>query len=303
MFNHKNAGDLTEEEIRNLLSAKLRSASQKRLERFRRTGRLVELVPDSYPFNLETLSTSEINEEYVRVRSNGARKRPTDMFLLFIEGIAIVGFLYFVVNGIGLHHVLNRAAAVALQLPTLTPTPLISAIVLPSGHVHTSLPSGSQPNDAEIPKHLRPLVQSLLNLPIPTPAPQHGIRIQIPAIDVDAPIVHGDDWEQLKKGVAHHAGTANPGQIGNIVLSGHNDIFGEVFRYLEELKPGDKIIVYTNQRSFTYIVSGWELVEPTQVDVMAPTTNGTITLISCHPYLVDNHRIIVKGSLVDPGID
>ena len=305
MFNHKNAGDLTEEEIRNLLSVKLRSASQKRLERFRRTGRLVELVPDSYPFSLETLSTRQISEEEesVRGRSDWARKRPMDIFLLLIEGIAIVGFLYFVVNGIGLHHVLNRAAAVALQLPTLTPTSLISAIVLPSGHVHTSLPSGSQPDDAEIPKHLRPLVQSPANLPIPTPVPQHGIRIQIPAIDVDAPIVHGDDWEQLKKGVAHHAGTANPGQIGNIVLSGHNDIFGEVFRYLEELKPGDKIIVYTNQRSFTYIVSGWELVEPTQVDVMAPTTNGTITLISCHPYLVDNHRIIVKGSLVDPGID
>ena len=299
MFNHKNADDLTEEEIRNLISAKLHSTSQKRLERFHRTGRVVELVSDIYPTSLETLFTWQINEdeEYVKGRSDWARKRPTDIFLLLIEVVAVVGFLYFVVNGIGLHHVLNRAVAVALQLPALTPTPLISAIVLPSGHVHTSLPGVSQPNNAEIPKHLGSLVQSQTNLPLPTPAPQHGTRIQIPAIDVDAPIVHGDDWEQLKKGVAHHAGTANPGQIGNIVLSGHNDIFGEVFRYLEELKPGDKIIVYTSQRSFTYIVSGWELVEPTQVDVMAPSTNATITLISCHPYLVDNHRIIVKGSL------
>ena len=293
------ADDLTEGEIRNLLTVKLRSASRKRLERFRRTGRLVELVPDVYPLTLETLSTQRISEEeeFVMGRSDRARKRPPDMFLVLIEIVAIAGFLYFVGNGIGLHHVLNRAVIVGLQLPTLTPTPLLSAIVLPSGHVHTSLPSDSQPDDTEIPKHLRPLVQSPANIPVSTPAPQHGTRIQIPAIDVDASIVHGDDWEQLKKGVAHRADTANPGQIGNIVLSGHNDVFGEVFRYLEELKPGDEIIVYTSQRSFTYIVSGWELVEPTQVDVMAPTTNATITLISCHPYLVDNHRIIVKGSL------
>lgn len=221
-----------------------------------------------------------------------------DIFLLLIEVVAVVGFLYFLVTGIGLNHVLNRFVTAALQLPTLTPTPLVSAIVLVSGYVQTSMPGNRQPNDAEIPEHLRPLVQSHTNLPVPTSAPQHGARIQIPAIDEDAPIVHGNDWEQLKRGVTHHAGTANPSQIGNIVLSGHNDVFGEVFWYLEELKPGDKIIVYTCQRSFTYIVSGWVLVEPTEVDVMAPTTNSTITLISCHPYLIDNQRIIVKGSLV-----
>lgn len=298
MPNRNYADDLTEDEVRNLLSAKLRSASQRRLEHFRRTGRLVKLVPDVDPLTLEMLSPQHISEKELLIgRSDRARKRPLDIFLIVIELAAVVGFLYFVVNGIGLHHLLNRSGAVALQLPTLTPTPLISAVVLPSGHVHTNLPPNSQPDDAEIPKHLRPLVQSLGNIPVPTPAPQHGVRIQIPAIDVDAPIVHGDDWEQLKKGVAHRADTANPGQIGNTVLSGHNDIFGEVFRYLEELKPGDEIIVYTSQRSFTYTISGWELVEPTQVDVMDPTTNATITLISCHPYLIDNHRIIVKGSL------
>jgi sortase A len=298
MSNHKNADDLTEEEIRDLLTVKLRTASHKRLERFRRTGRLAELVPDVYPLTLESLSSRQISEEeFVIGRSDRAQKRSLDILLVLIEVVAVVGFLYFVANGIGLHHLLNRAVAVALQLPTLTPTPLISAIVLPSGHVHSSLPINTQPDNAEIPKHLRPLIQPPANIPIPTPAPQHGTRIQIPAIDVDAPIVHGDDWEQLKKGVAHRADTANPGQIGNIVLSGHNDVFGEVFRYLEELQPGDEIIVYTSQRSFTYIVSGWELVEPTQVEVMAPTLNPTITLISCHPYLVDNHRIIVKGSL------
>lgn len=301
MPNHKDPDDLTEAEIRDLLSARLRSASGQRLERFRRTGRRVELVPDVIYPALEAMYTVPIDsgEEIERRRSIKARRLPADKVLIFIEVMAIIGFVYFVVNGFGLHHLLNREVSAAMELPALTPTPLISALVLPSGHVH--LGSGSdvpQKDNGDIPQHLRPLVQSQVNVPVPTPAPEHGTRIQIPAINVDAPIVHGDDWEQLKKGVAHNAASANPGQPGNIVLSGHNDVFGEVFRYLERLKPGDEVIVYTNRRSYTYVVSGWELVEPTQVEVMAPTPDATITLISCHPYLVDNHRIVVKGELI-----
>lgn len=301
MPNKKKAGDLTEDEIRYLLSAKLRSSGQQRLERFRRTGRRIELVPDVVSPALEAMYTVPIDsdEEIERRRSIKARRLPADKVLVFIEVIAIIGFVYFVVNGFGLHHLLNREISAAMELPALTPTPLISALVLPSGHVHlVSDNEARQPAKGDIPEHLRPLVQSQVNVPIPTPAPEHGTRIQIPAINVDAPIVHGDDWEQLKKGVAHNAASANPGQPGNIVLSGHNDVFGEVFRYLERLKPGDEVVVYTNRRSYTYFVSGWELVEPTQVEVMAPTPDATITLISCHPYLVDNHRIVVKGELI-----
>ena len=57
----------------------------------------------------------------------------------------------------------------------------------------------------------------------------------IPSINVDVNVVEGDDWEQLKKGVAQHIGTADPGQAGNMVLSAHNDIFGELFRYLPDV--------------------------------------------------------------------
>nr|NIT54818.1 sortase [Fodinibius sp.]NIW43328.1 sortase [Gammaproteobacteria bacterium]NIY23402.1 sortase [Fodinibius sp.] len=183
------------------------------------------------------------------------------------------------------------------SLPTLAPTPIIRAVVLPSGHTPPTSPGGTRPNDAEIPEHLRPLSKSLAQVPIPTQSPQHGIRIQIPAIGVDAPIVQGDGWEQLKKGVAQHIGTANPGQSGNMVLSGHNDVFGEVFRYLDQLKSGDEIIIYTSQRSYTYKVTGWQVVEPTEVSVMDPTPFASTTLISCYPYLIDNQRIIVKATL------
>jgi sortase A len=63
------------------------------------------------------------------------------------------------------------------------------------------------------------------------------------------------------------------------------------------LQPGDTIILFTSQRQYTYVVTGTRLVEPTAVEVMDPTPNATVTLISCHPYLVDNHRIIISAVL------
>jgi sortase A len=83
-----------------------------------------------------------------------------------------------------------------------------------------------------------------------------------------------------------------------MVLSGHNDVYGEVFRYLDRLKAGDEITVFTFSRSYTYVVEGWVLVEPTQVEVMAQTNDEALTLISCYPYLIDTQRIIVKARLL-----
>ena len=141
------------------------------------------------------------------------------------------------------------------------------------------------------------MVQSLSNIPVPTAAPDQAIRIQIPSINVDAPVVQGDGWEQLKKGVGQYIGSSAPGRDGNLVLSGHDDVYGEVFRYLDRLVPGDQIIIYTQQRQFTYIVDRTVLVEPTAVEVMAPTSSPTVTLISCYPYLVNDQRIVVFARL------
>jgi sortase A len=82
-----------------------------------------------------------------------------------------------------------------------------------------------------------------------------------------------------------------------MVLSAHNDIFGEIFRDLDQLKNGDQVIIHTNQRSYTYVVSGNKTVEPTQVEVMEATSQPKLTLISCYPYLVDDQRIVVSARL------
>jgi sortase A len=297
---NKSPEDLTIDELRRLLVEKRRRSRQEHLERFRRTGRVVKLASDVDNGNLEHLHSGAADVSQPLQSTTGLRPRGRkvlDRVLFVIEILAVLGLVYILFNGLGILRDLNQEVASALEQPTFTPTPLIMAVVLPSGHTPPDASGGARPNEAEIPEHLRPLVQSLAEIPIPTVGPEQAIRIQIPAINVDAPIVQGDGWEQLKKGVGQHIGSANPGQVGNLVLTAHNDVFGEIFRYLDELKKGDQITVYTNQRAYSYVITGNEIVEPTQVEVMAPTPQETITLISCYPYRIDNKRIVVQGML------
>lgn len=290
--------DLSIEELRRLLVEKRRRARRERLERFRRTGRVVVLASDVPSQTLDHLHSDLIADDRAipRAKSSPAR-RVFDTLLFFIEILAVIGLVLLMINGLQILRDLNVQVSSALVQPTLTPTPVIMAVVLPSGHTPPTSPGGASPNEAEIPEHLRPLVQTLANIPIPTPGPRQAVRIQIPAIGVDAPIVQGDGWEQLKKGVGQHIGSANPGEPSNVVLTAHNDVFGEIFRDLDKLKPGDQVILFTSQRSYTYIITGSDIVEPTQVEVMAPTTKPVATLISCYPYLVDNKRIVIKAVL------
>ncbi len=302
MAKKRSTEDFSDDELRWMLVEKRRATRQKRLERYRRTGRTVVVAPE-VEGSFDDLRTDHLGEDNAdeAPASRSRRRRVLDGLLLLVEVSAVVGFIFVIFNGLNIIRELNQEVAAVLQQPTLTPTPLVVAVVLPSGHTPPNAEGGTRPNDAEIPEHLRPLVQSLASVPIPTPGPEQAIRIQIPSLNVDAPIVQGDGWQQLKKGVGQHVGSVNPGQNGNMVLSAHNDIFGEIFRDLDQLEPGDQIVLFTNQRSHTYIVTDNQVVEPTRVEVMAPTTQPTTTLISCYPYLVDDQRIVVTARLQGSG--
>ncbi|RPI33677.1 MAG: sortase [Chloroflexota bacterium] len=293
-------GDLSEADIRRLLQRRIHTDRQDLLEHYRKTGRRILLIADHEEpglptYHSELLPDPQTQNRFTRIPAPGER------VLKIVEAAAMIGLLLVILAGWNFLRHTNHAAESAYDLPALTPTPLIRAVVIPSGHTAPDATGHTYPNLAEIPVHLQPLLQSQASQPIeiPTPAPEQGIRIRIPAIDVDAPIVQGDGWEQLQKGVAQHLGTAGPGQNGNMVLSGHNDVYGEVFRYLDQLKPGDQVVIYSARRAYTYIITGWTLVEPTQVEVMDQTPDATLTLISCYPYLIDNQRIIVKAQLAD----
>lgn len=294
--------DLSVEELRRLLAEKRRAQHQARLEHFRRTGRVVIVEPLPNASGMADLRSDALVEETILQPASRPKNRAKtwlDRFLLLVELAAVAGLVLILLNGFNLISTLNNEVTTSLVLPTLTATPLIQAVVLPSGHIPPNAPGGGQPNDAEIPEHLRPLAQSFASLPLPTPGPQQAVRLQIPALKVDHPVVQGDGPEQLKKGVGQHIGSPNPGQRGNVVLSAHNDIFGQIFQYLDKLKPGDQIILFSSQRSYTYIVRQTQIVAPTQVEVMNQTPESIVTLISCYPYMVDKQRIVVTAYLQD----
>ena len=306
MTDSRQPDDFSEQELRRLLLDKRRDARQKRLERFRRTGRAVRLAPDLPPAAFDEWRTQvPVEEQAVRPEKVDRRRRHKgwyDGILLFVEIVAILGLAGIIFNVFGLWQSLNQEVVVALQHPqTPTSTPLITAVVLPGGHTPPSAAGGPQFNEAEIPEHLRPLVQSIADLPVPTQSPQQAIGIEIPAIGVPyTAVVQGDSWDQLKKGVGQHVGSANPGENGNVVLSGHDDIYGEVFKRLDELRPGDQVVLWTAQQRYIYLVENTLIVAPTQVDVMNSTGDPTVTLISCYPYMVDNKRIVVFAKLQNP---
>jgi sortase A len=296
----KTPEDLSIDELRQLLVEKRRKTRMEHLERFRHTGRVVTLTSDdegNSVGHLHSNTESEPNTADDQAPLFDRIKNTLDHFLLGIEILAVIGLFFIIFSGIQILRNLNTQFSESLIPSTLTPTPLIVPVILPSGHTPPNSQDGAQPNVGEIPAHLLPLYQSMAQIPIPTPGPEQAIQIQIPVLNVDAPVVQGDGWEQLKKGVAQHSGSANPGQSGNVVLSAHNDVFGEIFRYLDQLQKGDEIILYTANHAFTYIITDIKIVSPTEVEVMAPTSGPTATLISCYPYMVDNKRIVVQASL------
>jgi len=282
--------DLSEKELEHLLAEKRLAARSQRLEEFRKSGRRL-----AAPERGQGPPANESGESSPGVKPAGSSKT-LDRLLLVVEVGAVVGLAVVLINGAGVLRELNRDVSRAID--RVTPTPLIFAVVLPSGHTPPTAPGGARPNDAEIPENLRTLVQSLPLPPVPTRGPEQPVQLDLPTLgEVGIPVVEGDGWEQLKLGVGHHIGSADPGEDGNVVLSGHDDIYGEIFKNLGSLKPGDPVILYTITRQFTYRVVSTEVVAPTDVAVMGPTVRPTLTMITCYPYMVDTQRIVVVAEL------
>jgi sortase A len=218
--------------------------------------------------------------------------RLRDRLLLLLELAALAGLIFVVFSTLSNLRVLNKEVAEALE-PERGATPVATpATVLPGG----SLPPGSE---GTVPDQLRHLVEPGASIPIPTPGPRQASRIIIPAIEIDVPVVEGDGWEELKMGAGHRIGSANPGERGNVVVSGHNDVYGEIFRYLEDLNIGNEVIVYAGDTPYSYLVAAKMVVEPTEVSLLEPTPNATLTLITCHPYMIDTQRLVIIAELAN----
>jgi sortase A len=179
----------------------------------------------------------------------------------------------------------------------------IDAVVLPVGHTFNMNSSGiisTSFNLDEVPAQYRDQYITLMTevQVQPTSSPEGPVRIQIPKIKVDSTVVDGDNWATLQLGVGHHIGSANPGQRGNMVLSGHDDVYGEIFKDLDKLKAGDLVTVSTTQKDYTYVVQDQKIVQPTDVWVLdSRGDDKQLTLITCYPYRVDTKRIVIFATL------
>jgi sortase A len=149
----------------------------------------------------------------------------------------------------------------------------------------------------------------MLNLP-----GTRAVHISVPAVGIDAEIqeispvevVVGQqtvfEWPVVDWAAGHHSTSANPGEGGNIVIAGHDDVRGEVFRGLHDIKVGDQVVVSTDTKDYTYVVQEihMRLFNTASLDeqltiggFIGPMPEERLTLVTCWPYKVDSHRLIV----------
>ena len=106
-------------------------------------------------------------------------------------------------------------------------------------------------------------------------------------------------------GIGHYPDTALPGEVGNFAISGHRTTYGKPFADVSELQVGDALVLQTKEAWFVYRVEQWEIVQPSQVEVIAanpyapgePATARTITLTTCHPKFSAAQRWVGHGTL------
>ena len=124
-------------------------------------------------------------------------------------------------------------------------------------------------------------------------------RIEVPRVGLSAAILDGVDTGTLDRAVGHVPGTAYPGEAsGRVALAAHRDSF---FRNLGDLKKGDTIRLEVGRRIREYQVESTQVVKPGQTEVLAPTHDSVLTLITCYPFRYLGsapERFIVNARLV-----
>jgi sortase A len=117
-------------------------------------------------------------------------------------------------------------------------------------------------------------------------------------------VVEGVGREDLKKGPGHYPGTALPGQLGNVVVSGHRTTYLAPFNRFDELKPGDPVIFEMADGWYTYKVVSTEIVQPTATWVIANPypdkrpVGRSFTFTTCNPKYSARTRLVVYGTFV-----
>jgi sortase A len=156
------------------------------------------------------------------------------------------------------------------------------------------------------------LFQMLEESRLPQMGPSHGPRgmaegdvigeMKIPRLGLSAVVVQGGSPKILQRAVGHLHETALPGEPGNVALAGHRDSF---FRSLRSIQLGDAITIRTSDAEIEYQVESTEVVLPSDVQVLQPSTENILTLVTCFPFNYIGaapKRFIVRARQIGPPI-
>jgi sortase A len=123
-------------------------------------------------------------------------------------------------------------------------------------------------------------------------------HLTIPAIGLDDDIHVGMTLTAINRGPSWWPGTAQPGELGNVVIGGHRTTFTHPFEDLDRLAAGDAAVFTTAAGTFTYHVANVDVVDPSAVEIADQTLDYTATLFACHPPGSARYRIVVHLHLV-----
>lgn len=120
--------------------------------------------------------------------------------------------------------------------------------------------------------------------------------LKIPKLNISSYVLEGTE-RQLSYGAGHVPGSAGLGEKGNCVIAGHRNT---IFRYLNMLSKGDRLMAETDGTVYTYEVYQSFSVLPDELWVLQTVREEpyTLTMITCTPYLISSHRLIVRARLV-----
>lgn len=125
--------------------------------------------------------------------------------------------------------------------------------------------------------------------------------LRIAEINLEEAVKEGSTKSVLSSALGHVEDTALPGQDGNCCIAGHrNYVFGKYFNRLDEIEIGDCIELETKNKIYKYEVTGIEIVEPEEVSVLDYIEGYNLTLITCTPFMVGTHRLIVRAKIMMP---
>lgn len=122
-------------------------------------------------------------------------------------------------------------------------------------------------------------------------------RLVIAKIGVDVPIVEGLDKRALNYGAWHLPDSAQPADLGNMVISGHRFKYlppnNTTFYNLDKLAEGDKLAIIWDKDTYYYKVTERKIVTPEQIEIVAPTADRRLTIYTCHPLWSQRERLVV----------